>query len=489
VKERARILVVDDSTTLRKLVEIAFRGTTAEIDFAASGAEALQRVAAHPPDVILLDFTLPDMGGVDVCARLAERAGAAAPPVVVMSARREGVREAFRAFPFVVDFIPKPFAMEEIRARLGAAQRAPAPAVPASAGVSLSGDLAEVPLLDALRFLSAVELTGCLALELPARVEIYVREGEVVLCTSHSPPGPADLEHVDLSRTPRAAIERASAEQARTGKPAVVSLAEAGHVPREVAPLALLEQGARILAAALEARTGQLTWRTLDALPEHVEAFGRPQAVAGIALEQRRATASREDVPAAFLGAVYQRTARFSRKLAGARLSANERKLLSLFDGETPVSAIIERTGLSPEKAASVCNRLCAVDLIELRDHVSSGSFAAIALWSPGGAEFGRSLRALLQRRSPPLDVIDLRPEDDLAEAIVRARPRLILVTDPPSARTDLMADAARTISSALVAVLDTASRGAVDACLAAGFHAVLAKPIHLNDLERLLSS
>jgi len=37
--------------------------------------------------------------------------------------------------------------------------------------------------------------------------------------------------------------------------------------------------------------------------------------------------------------------------------------------------------------------------------------------------------------------------------------------------------------------VLDTASRGAVDACLAAGFHAVLAKPIHLNDLERLLSS
>ena len=66
-----RVLVIDDSTTLRKLVEIALRGTGAEIDFAASGSEGIRRAAAHPPDVILLDFMLPDMQGVDVCARLA----------------------------------------------------------------------------------------------------------------------------------------------------------------------------------------------------------------------------------------------------------------------------------------------------------------------------------------------------------------------------------------------------------------------------------
>ena len=40
-----------------------------------------------------------------------------------------------------------------------------------------------------------------------------------------------------------------------------------------------------------------------------------------------------------------------------------------------------------------------------------------------------------------------------------------------------------------LVAVLDSTTRGAVDACLAAGFHSVLVKPLHINDLERLLSS
>ncbi len=489
MKERARILVVDDSTTLRKLVEIAFRGTTSEVDFASGGAEAIRRAIAHPPDVVLLDFMLPDMGGVDVCARLAEHAGTAAVPVVVMSAKRDGVREAFRGFPQVVDFVAKPFAMEEIRSRLGAVLRGHTEADAAGAEVSLAGDLAALPLLDVLRFVAALKLTGCLTLELAPRVEIHARGGDVVACTAYGPPAAADLDHVDRARAPRAAIERASADQARTGKPAVVSLAEAGHVPREVAPLALRDQGARILAAALEARTGKLSWRSLGALPEYIEAFGRPLAVAGIALEQRRGVRSGEDIPAAFLGAIYQRTARFSRKLAGARLSASERKLLALFDGETPVAAILERTGVAADKAAGVCNRLVAVGLIELREHASAGSFSGIALWSPGDAELLRALGALLQRRTPPLELIDLAGEDDCAGAIVRTRPRLILVSDPASARTDQMADAARTSSSALVAVLDTASRAAVDECLAAGFHAVLAKPIHLSDLERLLSS
>ena len=525
MKERGRILVIDDSTTLRKLVEIAFRGTPTEVDFAASGSEGIRRAIAQPPDVILLDFVLPDMRGVDVCARLAEHSGTAAVPVVVMSAKREGVKDAFRVFPSVVDFVAKPFAMDEIRDRIGAAMRGraqsgsaiPEPMIfaqsgpaqsgptqsgPAQSGpvrlaaplatttgVAFSGDLATMPLLEALRFISMLELTGCLTLELAARLEIYARDGDVILCTSHSPPSAAELEPVDLSRAPRAVIDRASAEQGRTGKPAVASLAEAGYVPRAEAPLALREQGARILAAALDAKAGAVSWRSLATLPDHVEAFGRPQAVTGIALEWRRRARVSEAAPAGFLDAVYERTPRFSHKLAGARLSASEQKLLALFDGETPVYALLERTGLSAAKAASVCQRLCAVDLIELRDHASAGSFATVALWAPEDGDFERSLRALLQRRAPRIEVIDLALEGDLASAILRTRPRLILVAHPSSARTDLLVDAARMSSSALVAVLDTSSRAAIDASLAAGFHAVLAKPIHINDLERLLSS
>jgi hypothetical protein len=246
-----------------------------------------------------------------------------------------------------------------------------------------------------------------------------------------------------------------------------------------------------VLAAALEARAGRLLWRSLAALPDHVTAFGRPQAVAGIALELRRGARASEEVPVAFLSAVFQRTPRFSRKLAGARLSSTERKLLSLFDGETPLSAIIERTGISADKAVSVCNRLAAVDLIELRDQAAAGGFSRIALWDAGGGdvELERALRAVLQRRVPPIELVELRREPDLGAALLRSRPRLILITHPSAAQLEQIAELARSTASALVAVLDLASPSAVDGCLAAGFHAVLAKPIHMNDLERLLAS
>jgi DNA-binding response OmpR family regulator len=532
MKDRGRILVIDDSTTVRKLVEISFRGTTTAVEFASSGAEGVRHAIAQPPDVILLDFVLPDMRGVDVCARLAMNPGTAAVPVVVMSAKREGVKDAFRVFPSVVDVIVTPFGMDEIRARIGAAMngRAPStmPAMPAGSlqpvpvpvghgatpvpiahsasspvqvsrapssirlattDVMFSGDLSTMPLIDALRFVSTLQLTGCLTIEIPARHDIYTRDGDVILCASAVPPSAADLDHVDLARVPRAAVERASQEQVRTGKPALASLAEAGYVPRAEVPLMLREQGSRSLAAAFDAKAGPIYWRTQAVLPDYVEAFGRPQAVTGIALERSRRARANEAVPAGFLDAIYERTPRFSHKLAGARLSASEQKLLALFDGQTPMCSLLERTGIPLAKAASVCNRLRAVDLIELRDHASAGTMECVALWTPDDGELEPGLRALLQRRAPPIEVVDLTLEADLPAAILRMRPRLILVAYPSPARTELIVDAARMISSALVAVLDTASRAAIDACLAAGFHSVLVKPIHLNDLERLMSA
>jgi len=58
-----------------------------------------------------------------------------------------------------------------------------------------------------------------------------------------------------------------------------------------------------------------------------------------------------------------------------------------------------------------------------------------------------------------------------------------------PSDAQGQLLEAARATSSSLIAVLDAPSRATADACLSAGFHGVLAKPIHLGDLERLLAS
>jgi two-component system OmpR family response regulator len=57
----ARVLVIDDSTTVRKLVEIAMRGSGVAIDVAATGSEGVAQARAVTPDVVLLDFLLPDL--------------------------------------------------------------------------------------------------------------------------------------------------------------------------------------------------------------------------------------------------------------------------------------------------------------------------------------------------------------------------------------------------------------------------------------------
>jgi len=62
-----RLLVIDDSLTIRKLVELSFRTTSFVLDFATSGAEGVAKAAQSAPDVILLDCVLPDMKSADVC--------------------------------------------------------------------------------------------------------------------------------------------------------------------------------------------------------------------------------------------------------------------------------------------------------------------------------------------------------------------------------------------------------------------------------------
>src|SRR5688572_14666210 len=115
------LLVVDDSPTVRKLVELTFRSTNWTITFAGSGAEAISRAAATSPSVILLDVVLPDMPALDVCHRLSVDPRTEHIPVVLMSAKDETVWRQFSRYESVVDFIQKPFTPTDLSARLKAA--------------------------------------------------------------------------------------------------------------------------------------------------------------------------------------------------------------------------------------------------------------------------------------------------------------------------------------------------------------------------------
>jgi len=138
-----RVLVVDDEPGLARALAITLRASGWDVTTAADGAGALAAAAEHLPDVVLLDLGLPDISGIDVLTAL--RAWSRV-PVVVLSARQHGEDKVEALDAGADDYVTKPFAMNELLARLRAAvRRSAAPADGESALVeagTLSIDLA-----------------------------------------------------------------------------------------------------------------------------------------------------------------------------------------------------------------------------------------------------------------------------------------------------------------------------------------------------------
>lgn len=107
--DTARLLVVDDSLTIRRALEFILKPRGFELEFAADGREALDRAASFHPDLVLLDYVLPDMRGPDVCSALEAVPSTAQTPIILVSAKGASIRQAYQDAPNVVSYITKPF--------------------------------------------------------------------------------------------------------------------------------------------------------------------------------------------------------------------------------------------------------------------------------------------------------------------------------------------------------------------------------------------
>jgi two-component system KDP operon response regulator KdpE len=115
-----QVLVVDDEPQIRRALRVALRANGYGVLEAASGGEALDKFAEHPPDLVILDLVLPDMDGVEVCRRLREWTGV---PVIVLSAHGEDEAKVRALDEGADDYVTKPFSMPELLARMRVALR------------------------------------------------------------------------------------------------------------------------------------------------------------------------------------------------------------------------------------------------------------------------------------------------------------------------------------------------------------------------------
>jgi two-component system response regulator MprA len=116
-----RILVVDDEPAVRQALRRALALEGHEIDLAKDGVEALRLVAETSPDAMVLDVLMPEVDGLEVCRRM--RAAGDATPILVLTARDAVADRVAGLDAGADDYLIKPFALEELLARVRALLR------------------------------------------------------------------------------------------------------------------------------------------------------------------------------------------------------------------------------------------------------------------------------------------------------------------------------------------------------------------------------
>lgn len=113
-----KVLIVDDTETMRLAEQMMLAGEGYEIDVADDGVEALNRIAMSRPDLVLLDIMMPRMDGIECCRRIKadERLKDIKVVMVTTKSEYERVKEAFAAG--CDDYVTKPIDKNELISKL-----------------------------------------------------------------------------------------------------------------------------------------------------------------------------------------------------------------------------------------------------------------------------------------------------------------------------------------------------------------------------------
>ena len=113
--EQKRILVIEDEKPIADILKYGFEKEGFEVACAHTGGSGLEKAEEYEPDMVLLDWMLPDIAGVDVCRMLTERYNI---PIIMLTARGNVEDKLYGLESGADDYITKPFDLREVVARV-----------------------------------------------------------------------------------------------------------------------------------------------------------------------------------------------------------------------------------------------------------------------------------------------------------------------------------------------------------------------------------
>jgi len=197
MSQQAHVLVIDDEPQILRAVRTILTAKQFRVTTATRGEEGLTLAAAQSPDLIILDLTLPDLDGIEVCARLREWTQV---PIIVLSVRDTEKDKVAALDRGADDYLTKPFGIEELLARIRVALRHSAQSKASGQPLVRSGEL-EIDLAEYRVTRSGVEVR-LTATEFKLLAHLAANAGRVLTHRAilSAVWGPEYAEHVEYLR-------------------------------------------------------------------------------------------------------------------------------------------------------------------------------------------------------------------------------------------------------------------------------------------------
>ena len=142
-----RLLLADDSVTIRRVIELTFADENVRVDSVSSGREAIASIEASPPDIVLADAGMPDVSGYDIAAFVKSRPNLRHIPVILLAGAFEPLDEARSRKSGSDGVLVKPFEPQMVVARVR--ELLPAPGArqytPPAPRAAMADDIGAIP--------------------------------------------------------------------------------------------------------------------------------------------------------------------------------------------------------------------------------------------------------------------------------------------------------------------------------------------------------